>query len=369
MHKMNGFSLPSVIMGITLTGVLAGLAKPSVDAFLARMAQKEARNTLLELQAAQRTHMINDGSLYAFDKFGYVGAGSYNCDGSASPTDGGFGYRPLGCKSMNYSYEAWVNPVGYSGSGSATDNLGDSYEIIAHAPSDVTNRIYFGCDGKGSSVYGYDTGDVWRIRTGSPPELCRDVVLACNDKNPDTGRCKDSQKLAKSYEWKLAGSGSGGSGGDSSGDNYVVKLVYYDVTKRYTRQWGTRSDGTQFKSKSSGYKLAFVRQGVTPPSTVPPAPAATPNPSKTIYSGQTWYTYSSYWCASGAAHVLSRPKGEPCSNMCYYIGNSNIRWSFMPKQCQTIWKHNTKTCEVHLRLFDTSWGSTSMCGYSGIVEH
>ena len=241
-----GITLMGVVVSIAIIGIMANMAMPSLDTLTARARQKEAKRALLDIQAAQLHHLYQQPArFFTFDRFGYMGGGSYNCDGSALPkfTKSGsasdFVFSGHGCKGMKYSYQAFAKQQGSGAAGAATTDRASDYIVVAHAPSDADNRIMFGCEGKGSSVLGYDSGDVWIVRKDTPPQLCRDVVNACNGANPDTGKCDRKlvgMKLAASYEWKLAPatSGSGGSGGtiggnDGAGKAYKIKIIAMNI--------------------------------------------------------------------------------------------------------------------------------------------
>ena len=159
---MNGFSLISVMVSIVIIGILATMAKPSVDAIFARARMGEVKNNLLVSRKMQQNRVLNSpGTVYeSYDPIGYLGGGSHDCTNTTET------FLVGSCESLRYNYSANVN--------------GKHFEIVAHAPSDQANKyIISGCTGAGSSVYNHNSGDVWAITDGGNPQHCRNILEFC----------------------------------------------------------------------------------------------------------------------------------------------------------------------------------------------
>lgn len=164
-HKNVGFTLMSVVVSVALIGILALIAKPSVDSIFARARMGEAKTNLEIIRLSQEALVLsmagtNASKYEQFDEMGYLGSGNHDC--SANPET----FRVGNCRSLRYNYQSNVN--------------GKYFEVIAHAPSDRAKQyLMAGCAGAGASVYGETTGDVWAISNGGNPEHCRNILDYC----------------------------------------------------------------------------------------------------------------------------------------------------------------------------------------------
>ena len=167
------FSLISVMVAIVIIGIMAVMAKPSVDAIYTRARMAEARSNLEFIKRSQGQWFLSTGS-GAYEEFppltplprrgiGYIGGGSYNC-----PTTFPVTFAPGACKSLRYNYVS--DPY----------SAGSMLEVVAFAPSDMGRHyVYAGCNGAGSTIHGHSQGDVWAIRNQSQPQHCRNILAFC----------------------------------------------------------------------------------------------------------------------------------------------------------------------------------------------
>ena len=369
-----GITLMGVLVSIAIMGIMASLAMPSLDTLTARARQKEAKRALLDIQAAQLHHLYQQPArFFTFDRFGYMGGGSYNCDGSALPkfTKSGSGsdfvFSGNGCKGMRYSYQAFAKQQGSGGTGAAQSDRATDYIVIAHAPSDEGNRIMFGCEGAGSAVLGYATGDVWMVRKDTPPQLCRDVVNACNGGNANTGRCDvayTGTKLAASYEWKLApAASSGATGDDGAGKAYKIKLIIQNIEvtgaphtagcagddhlqpKIVSWQYLDPGDAPSFSDDWNG-NCKFNSTGLR-------IPVGEKN-SVGIN------------CQKVRAYLRGMPQGDPCSNACNYLVDKEGKhlWT---TNCKPTWDEINNTCELRIAPASFSLALTQGGKYSTLL--
>ena len=164
----NGFSLISVMVAIVILGILAVMAKPTVDSIYARARMAEAKNNLEFIKRSQEQRYLTHKSYEPFPAsgtggsgIGYIGNGNHNCPSPSPHT-----FVPGACESLRYNYRAKVRP--------------GIFEVEAVAPSDKEKYyIYAGCDGAGTSIYNKNKGDVWIIRNHSNPIHCRDILDFC----------------------------------------------------------------------------------------------------------------------------------------------------------------------------------------------
>lgn len=164
-----GFSIPELMVVVTIIGILATLAMPRLRAFIARARQAEAKTLLAQIHTLQQSHQnLNDtfARWASTAKIGKGGsctfsAGAGTCTGvtGTAPTDQGactsaggtwnvttpgpfeLGFKPPNCGDLRYGY--WIEQ-GVDGNGI------ERYLAFAFAPSDATDRIYPTCDGKKS---------------------------------------------------------------------------------------------------------------------------------------------------------------------------------------------------------------------------
>ena len=175
----NGFTLMGMAVTVATIGILAVMARPAVETMYARARRAEVKANLHEIKAVQTAHIRANGMVYEFDKFGYMGSGVYKCAVADLPGSV-FGWTPAGCRSLRYNYETIAGVPQASAVSSGTPLSRNTYEVIAHAPGDQgAQYIYVGCNGAGSSIYGQSSGDVWRLRMGGIPEVCRNILDFC----------------------------------------------------------------------------------------------------------------------------------------------------------------------------------------------
>ena len=193
----NGFTLMGMAVTVATIGILAVMAKPAVEATYARARQAEAKTILAEIKAVQTAHIRVSDDVFGFDKFGYIGGGQYKCTASDLP-DANFGWRPTACETLRYNYTALVArpPAGSEGGSGLSIS---PYEIVAHAPGDQGSQyIWVGCNGDGMSIYGHSSGDVWRLRMGGNPEMCRNIRDFCPDVSANARARCDGDPLCTS---------------------------------------------------------------------------------------------------------------------------------------------------------------------------
>ena len=178
----NGFTLMGMAVTVATIGILAVMAMPAVETMFTRARQAEVKSNLHEIKAVQTAHIRVAGIVYGFDKFGYAGSGKYKCAAGDLP-GAAFGWTPAACQTLRYNYTAVAGKPQASAAGSgAAAWTTNTYEVIAHAPADQGEQyLYVGCNGAGSSIYGHSSGDVWRLRMGGNPEVCRSIMDFCPD--------------------------------------------------------------------------------------------------------------------------------------------------------------------------------------------
>ena len=206
-----GFTLMGMAVTVATIGILAVMARPAIETMYARGRQGEVKTNLHEIKVVQTTHVLNNGGVYGFDQFGYTGGGNYKCSASDMPGET-FGWNPLGCNSLRYNYESRVQPAG---SGKLA-----GYELVAHAPADQGEQyLYIGCNGAGSSIYGQASGDVWRLRMGGNPEVCRSIMDFCPDVSSKASKRCEGERFAgiNSFVPTTSCNGGGGDGGGGGG--------------------------------------------------------------------------------------------------------------------------------------------------------
>ena len=118
----------SVMVSLTLVGILAVLAKPAVDSTFARARMAEAKTNLTLIRRSQEVWVYdttnnNAGTYEQFSAIGYTGNGNYSSSCNANT------FAPLGCNSLRYNYISTVN--------------GKNFQVVAHAPSDKSKQYLF----------------------------------------------------------------------------------------------------------------------------------------------------------------------------------------------------------------------------------
>ena len=352
----DGLSLISVMVSIVIVGILAVMAKPSVDSIYARARMAEAKNNLLTARKLQQNRVLNlPGTVYeSYDPIGYLGGGSHNCTNQAET------FRVGDCKSLRYNYSANVN--------------GRFFEIVAHAPSDKDNKyIMAGCTGAGSSIYNHNSGDVWAITNSGNPQHCRDILEFCPKQQASyTGGCdgiNGSGRLAKGTpkailpsppsspsppsppsnpsptptcscssacgNWSYSYGNWGTCSYKSSYSNYVRQRPYS----------GTRSctGCSKCSTSTSGTTIQYC----TPPSTPTPTSTPTPSPAPSPY------------CPPNVVPLA--PPGR-CDTECgCWYSNTTVNWSpststFCSGRAFTQWRdvRSVRTCPVNSNCSSTS---------------
>ena len=193
----NGFTLMGMAVTVATIGILAVMAMPAVETMFTRARQAEVKSNLHEIKAVQTAHIRVAGIVYGFDKFGYAGSGKYKCAAGDLP-GAAFGWTPAACQTLRYNYTAVAGKPQASAAGSgAAAWTTNTYEVIAHAPADQGEQyLYVGCNGAGSSIYGHSSGDVWRLRMGGSPEVCRSIMDFCPDVSSKAKKRCDGEPFA-----------------------------------------------------------------------------------------------------------------------------------------------------------------------------
>jgi type IV pilus assembly protein PilA len=106
-HSRSGFSLIEVMIVVAIIGILATLAYPSLDSYLAQSKQSEAKTNLVSIYTAQKLYRAtNDTYADTLDKLGL--------DLPAAPND-----------AYTYGYTISTAGAGSSFRATATANLDD----------------------------------------------------------------------------------------------------------------------------------------------------------------------------------------------------------------------------------------------------
>ena len=129
---MNAFSLPELIVTLTLIGILTTLGVSRYNAYVAKARQAEAKVNL--------THIASLQSIYRsqhlkYNTLGKVGAG--NCGNTV--LNNNLGFRPQGCRDLRYGYECPSAKCGISAK---------EFEAIAESEASTTaeKQVYPGCE-------------------------------------------------------------------------------------------------------------------------------------------------------------------------------------------------------------------------------
>ena len=159
---MKAFSLPELVVTLTLIGILTTLGISRYNAYVAKARQAEAKVNL--------THIASLQGIYRSQHLEYklltnVGAknGGYDCGtGPSGALNNDLGFRPQGCNKLRY---------GYTSTGDST-----SFKATAQSPTNPAagKEIYPGCDAT-------DKSDTWTINQNLDLKNSVSVVKKCSE--------------------------------------------------------------------------------------------------------------------------------------------------------------------------------------------
>lgn len=155
---MKGFSLPELVVALTLVGILTTLGMSRYNAHVAKTRQAEAKVNLSHIASLQgiyrAQHLKYNNSDWK------VGVGDH-CDEIGSELNNDLGFRPQGCDKLRYAYKS-------SG--------GTTFTAEANSLSSPTTgeEIYPGCDAN-------DKSDKWTIDQDLTLTNTRNIIKFCSD--------------------------------------------------------------------------------------------------------------------------------------------------------------------------------------------
>ena len=153
MKLMKGFSLPELVVALTLVGILTTLGMSRYNAHVAKTRQAEAKVNLSHIASLQGIYRAQH---LKYNNLAKVGAGS-NCGETA--LNNNLGFRPQGCDKLRYTYES-----------SGSDK---TFTATAKSGSGSEKEIYPGCNDSGK--------DEWTIDQNLNLNNNRNIVKFCSD--------------------------------------------------------------------------------------------------------------------------------------------------------------------------------------------
>lgn len=104
---MKAFSLPELVVTLTLIGILTTLGVSRYNAYVAKARQAEAKVNLSHIASLQGIYRSQH---LKYKTLSQVGAG--NCDPNIH-LNNGLGFRPQGCDKLRYGYTSTGNVSGF----------------------------------------------------------------------------------------------------------------------------------------------------------------------------------------------------------------------------------------------------------------
>lgn len=150
---MQAFSLPELVVALTLVGILTTLGMSRYNAHVAKTRQAEAKVNLSHIASLQGIYRAQH---LKYNTLGKVGAGAGNCD--ESNLNNYLGFRPQGCDKLRYTYK--TNSASQS-----------AFEAEA---SGSGKEIYPGCDAS-------DKSDEWTIDQDLTLNNNNNIVKFCSE--------------------------------------------------------------------------------------------------------------------------------------------------------------------------------------------
>ena len=152
---MKAFSLPELIVVLTLIGILTTLGVSRYNAYVAKARQAEAKVNLTHIASLQGIYRSQH---LEYNTLAKVGGGG-NCTTTALNND--LGFRPQGCNKLRYWYEI-------------TTASKTEFKALAESlptPSNEEHLVYPGCNEE----------DAWTIDQDLTLENSTPVIKKCSE--------------------------------------------------------------------------------------------------------------------------------------------------------------------------------------------